>query len=69
MNQQIVKTFAEMTLCLIAFSIVVALIGCDKDTARTAAQQEAGTTQECLLTAQGEMCRTTNGISNSQNAD
>lgn len=51
----------ELTLWFITMTVVTSLTGCS--TAQQSAQQESGADEQCVLTTEGQDCRTTEGIS------
>lgn len=57
MMHQFIRTSFEAVLWVFALSLVVTLAGCDEQ------ENQPGSKQECVLTAQGEICRTPEGIS------
>lgn len=61
--RQFARTSAELFLWAIALTLVTSLTGCSSSTAQQAAQQESGTQSECILTSNGNACRSPNGIS------
>jgi hypothetical protein len=56
MNQAI-RVSAEILLWALTLTLVTTLTGCDEQT------KEPGAQQECVLTNEGDVCRTPEGIS------
>lgn len=56
MISQLIRTSTEVVFWVLALSLIVALTGCDEQDA------QPGTQQECVLTSQGDVCRTPEGI-------
>jgi hypothetical protein len=54
---QIIRVSVEISLWAITLTLVTTLTGCDEQT------KEPGAQQECVLTNEGDVCRTPDGIS------
>ncbi|HEY9610619.1 hypothetical protein [Allocoleopsis sp.] len=58
-----IRAAIEIVLWVAAMSVVTSLTGCNSHAAQQAAQQESGADQQCVLTSNGQDCRSPDGIS------
>lgn len=57
MIHQVIRSSIEIIFWVLALSLVTMLTSCDEQ------DTQPGTQQECVLTPQGDVCRTPDGIS------